>query len=165
MPYNSDIHHRRSVRLRGYDYSQAGLYFVTICVKDRVAAFGTVMDGNMYLSEKGEIAQHVWNGLPERFPYLEIDDFVIMPDHVHGILVIPFDVDMGETVMPTLGQIVRAYKAVVTRSIRVSGMPEFEWHRSYNEHVIRLRNKNELERVRQYIISNPARWQQKRGNQ
>jgi hypothetical protein len=67
--------------------------------------------------------------------------------------------------MPTLGQIVRTYKAVVTRSLRVSGMPEFEWHRSYNERVIRLRNKNELDRIRQYIISNPIRWQQKRDNQ
>src|SRR5260221_6168384 len=86
LAYNPDIHHRRSVRLKGYDYSQAGLYFVTICVKDRVAAFGTVTDGNMHLSEKGEIAQQVWNALPERFPYLEIDYFVIMPDHVHGIL-------------------------------------------------------------------------------
>ncbi len=161
MPYDPSIHHRRSVRLKSYDYSQAGLYFVTICVKQRVAVFGTVVDGNVHLSEKGEIAQQLWNGLPERFPRLEIDEFVIMPDHVHGILVIPFDINTPEIAMPTLGQIVRTYKAVSNRSIRLSGMPEFEWQRSYNEHIIRLRNKNELDRIRQYIINNPVRWQQK----
>jgi REP element-mobilizing transposase RayT len=81
-------HHRRSIRLRGYDYSQAGAYFVTICTQDRAGPFGEVVDGEMRLNDAGRMVLAVWDELPSRFPTVEVDAFVIMPNHVHGIVVI-----------------------------------------------------------------------------
>lgn len=81
------IHHRRSIRLQGYDYTQCGAYFVTICTKHNVAMFGEVVEGVMYMNEGGKIAQRLWHTLPKRFPSVELDAFVIMPNHIHGILV------------------------------------------------------------------------------
>ena len=88
MPYNSKIHHRRSIRLKGYDYSQDGLYFVTICCQNRLCRFGDVKDGKMELNQYGEIAYTEWFKLAERFANFELDVFQIMPNHIHGIIVL-----------------------------------------------------------------------------
>jgi REP element-mobilizing transposase RayT len=95
--YNSQIHHRRSIRLKGYDYSQAGLYFVTICTQDRIFRFGNIVNGEMFLNEFGQIAHNEWLKLPERFPNVEYDVFQIMPNHVHGIILL---VDVGAGFTP-----------------------------------------------------------------
>jgi REP element-mobilizing transposase RayT len=87
MPYNPN-HHRRSIRLKGYDYSQAGLYFITICCKDKVCRFGEIENGKMILNEYGQIAYDEWAKLPERYPHVSNDVFQIMPNHVHGIIVL-----------------------------------------------------------------------------
>jgi REP element-mobilizing transposase RayT len=84
--YNPNIHHRRSIRLKGYDYSQAGLYFITICCQDRFCRFGDVVEGEMVLNEYGEIAHNEWMKLTERFPNFKMDVFQIMPNHMHGII-------------------------------------------------------------------------------
>ena len=86
VPYDPEVHHRRSIRLRGYDYAQAGAYFVTICVQGRACLFGEVADGTMRLDRCGEIVARCWNELPEHYPTIELDAFVIMPNHVHGII-------------------------------------------------------------------------------
>jgi REP element-mobilizing transposase RayT len=86
MPCHPEIHHRRSVRLQGYDYSQAGLYFVTICVQNRECLFGNVSDGKMILNETGQIAYNEWVNLSERYPHVLFGVFQIMPNHVHGII-------------------------------------------------------------------------------
>jgi hypothetical protein len=86
--YDPEKHHRRSVRLKGYDYTWAGAYFVTICTWGRECLFGDVVDGTMRLSEFGQIAQSVWEELPQHYPGLELDEFVIMPNHIHGIVVL-----------------------------------------------------------------------------
>jgi putative transposase len=86
--YNPNIHHRRSIRLKGYDYSQAGLYFITICCQDRIHRFGHVANGEMKLNEFGTIAFNEWEKLPERFTNFELDVFQIMPNHMHGIIVL-----------------------------------------------------------------------------
>lgn len=88
MKYNPDIHHRRSVRLRGYDYSGTGAYFVTLCAHERECLFGELADGIMRLNPAGEIVRALWNGLPDRFPNLTTDLSVIMPNHFHGIIMI-----------------------------------------------------------------------------
>ena len=88
MPYNSIIHHRRSIRLKGYDYSQAGLYFITICVRDRKCLFGKIFDDEMQLNDFGIIAHHHWQKLQERFTNIELDVFQIMPNHIHGIIIL-----------------------------------------------------------------------------
>jgi REP element-mobilizing transposase RayT len=87
MPrYNPEIHHRRSIRLKGYDYSQAGLYFITICVQDRICLFGKVVNGNMELNEAGKIAVSCWLEIPAHFPNATLHEYVVMPNHIHGII-------------------------------------------------------------------------------
>lgn len=87
MKYSPDIHHRRSVRLRGYDYSQAGAYFVTICTQNRECLFGDIVDREMRLNDAGEMVQMVWDEIPANYPGVNIDQIVIMPNHIHGIVV------------------------------------------------------------------------------
>lgn len=86
MIYNPDIHHRRSVRLKGYDYSQAGLYFVTICTHQRLSLFGEIIGSEMMLNAAGMVAKKCWLAIPEHFPMVKLEEFVIMPNHVHGII-------------------------------------------------------------------------------
>ncbi len=91
MKYNPLIHHRRSIRLKGYDYSQAGAYFITICTKNRQRLFGEITDGEMILNEMGQIAYNEWLKTPELRPNVSLDVFVIMPNHMHGIIIINDD--------------------------------------------------------------------------
>lgn len=88
MPAHQNYPQRRSHRLQGYDYSQAGLYFITICTHGRRWMFGQVVQDQMCLNTVGSIAQAIWNTLPERFAYVELDQFVVMPNHVHGIIAV-----------------------------------------------------------------------------
>ena len=91
-PFNPDSHHRRSIRLKAYDYSTAGAYFVTIVTQERLCLFGDVTDGEAQLTNAGEMIQQIWHAIPDRFPTIEMDEFVVMPNHVHGILIIHSDV-------------------------------------------------------------------------
>ncbi len=86
MPYNPNIHHRRSIRLKGYDYSQAGLYFITICVQNRVCLFGDIVNGEMILNDAGQNANACWLNIPEHFPNVVLYEHIVMPNHVHGII-------------------------------------------------------------------------------
>jgi REP element-mobilizing transposase RayT len=88
MGYDSRRHHRRSIRLKGYDYRQAGAYFVTVCVQDRECLLGQIVDGGMWLSEAGRMVQSVWDELPAHYPGVDIDAFVVMPNHIHGIILL-----------------------------------------------------------------------------
>jgi len=179
MKLNPDRHHRRSIRLRGYDYLQSGAYFVTVCTKDRECLFGEVMDGEMRWNEAGRIVQTTWAELPSHYPGVQIDEFVVMPNHVHGIVVLSEhhgnERDVGAQFIappigiaatskgainraPTLGSVVRAFKARITTAIngirQTPGVPV--WQRNYYEHIIRA--DDDLNRIRQYIIDNPAQW-------
>ena len=160
MGYDPGKHHRHSIRLKDYDYSQPGSYFVTICVHERVETFGKVLDGVMHLNENGNTTEAVWRKLSEWFPHVELDQFVIMPNHMHGIIILTDQSSRSEKPNPPLGQIVRAYKASTARRIRVSGTPGFKWQRNYYEHISRLRHQDELDRMRHYVINNPARWRE-----
>ena len=167
MNYDPDKHHRRSIRLKGFDYRQWGAYFVTICTQNRACFLGAVAGGEMQSTNAGEIAKATWNELPARFPSLGLDAFVIMPNHIHGIIMVGaqfiapsdgFDVT-NQGVMnhaPTLGNIIRAYKAASTRLIRQAGTPDFAWQRNYYEHVVR--DEESLNHIRQYILDKPVRW-------
>lgn len=169
MPYDPNRHHRRSIRLKGYDYSQAGAYFITLCTQDRACLFGKVVNGEMRLNDAGRMVLAEWNRLPERFPHLVLDAFVVMPNHVHGILVITdpaptVGATVGATlvVAPTVGNIIGAFKSRVTveyiRGVKTSGWPPFRgrlWQRNYYEHIIR--NERALNAIRQYIMENPRR--------
>jgi len=159
-------HHRRSVRLEGYDYSQEGAYFVTVCTRGRVPFFDD--------EAVRDIAERCWSGISHHSPTVQTDEWVLMPNHLHGIVCI-----VGRGVQlnaPTkavavrgansrlslisprrseLSTIVRTYKAAVTTLCRKGGHTRFAWQRGYYEHVIR--NEAELNRARQYIVDNRLR--------
>ncbi len=88
MIYNPDENDRKTIRLKGYDYAQNGAYFVTICIKNKECISGEILDGGILLNDAGEMIQTVWNALPEHYPHVELDQFVVMPNHMHGIVVI-----------------------------------------------------------------------------
>ena len=177
VPYNPDIHHRRSTRLKGYDYSQAGAYFITIVTQGRVCLFGDVIDGEMLLNDAGEMAREVWDGMPDRFPSVEMDEFVVMPNHVHGVIFIhqPHTPTVGaslvgaQNVGPALGDMVGAYKSLTTvaygKGVREMDWPPFHkrlWQRDYYERIIR--NESEIALAREYIANNPMKWELDREN-
>jgi putative transposase len=165
---------RKSPRLQGYDYAQAGAYFVTLCTHQRTNLFGEITsDGVMLLSEEGQIAQSCWDAIPQHFPGIELDAFVVMPNHVHGILV--FDIPksghgsavslppkhheegFSKPIQGSLSTIIRSYKSIVTRTIRQTQDTEMiVWQGRFYDHVIR--NESSLNHIRQYILTNPARW-------
>ncbi len=178
MRYDPGRHHRHSLRLKGYDYAQPGAYFVTICTQDRACLFGTVVDGQMRLNEYGEIVRATWLDLPNHLPHVELDAFVVMPNHVHGIIVINDNpvgagsVGAGSEPAPTTGptrrhglpEIIRQFKTFSARRInQTRGTPGAPvWQRNYYEHVIRT--EESLHRIREYVLSNPMRWTTDREN-
>lgn len=157
MIHDEFQHHRRSIRLEGYDYAQVGAYFVTICAFHRENLFGEVENGEVKLNPFGKVVQRHWGDLSDHFPTLSLDAFVIMPNHVHGILVLD-GTRAGHRPAPTLADIVRGFKTFSAREInqmrRMSDSPV--WQRNYYDHIIR--NETALERIRCYIAENPQQW-------
>ncbi|MFA5374281.1 MAG: transposase [Dehalococcoidia bacterium] len=165
MPLETDpaIRRRRSRRLKGYDYSQAGAYFITICTHNHECMFGHISDGEMVLNDAGRIVHAVWDGLTERFPGLELDTLTVMPNHVHGIVIFVGALLAAPSTQgraspaPTLGDVMRAFKSIsairINRMMRRTGSL---WQRNYYEHVIR--GEDDLNDIRQYILDNPTRW-------
>ena len=148
MAFDSDRHHRRSVRLREYDYGTPGAYFVTICTRGRMGTLGESAGERIVLSEAGLIAESTWESLPSRFPSVQLDAFIVMPDHLHGIVAL---IRAGSPV--TLGHLIRTFKGAAARAVRVSVMSGFAWQRGYYERVVR--DERELSALRRYIEDNP----------
>jgi putative transposase len=144
---------RRSTRLRDFDYAQAGAYFVTITARNWTGAFSAVRCKTAKLTRAGEMVSAIWLSLPARFPGVTIDEFIAMPDHLHGIVLLSGAAGAMNRA-PTLGEVVRVLKAASARQLRISGFPDFAWQRNFYEHVVR--NGADLDRVRQYIRANPA---------
>jgi putative transposase len=152
------------MRLPGYDYSQTAIYHITTCTHDRECLFGEVLEGTLVLNEAGAAVQRVWVGLPLRFPQVKLDAFVVMPNHVHGIIILQASASTTATEQdaassaPTLGRVMRAFKSI--SAIRVNGVLSRSecpvWQRNYYEHVVR--GETDLHRIRQYIVDNPADW-------
>ncbi|OGC80948.1 MAG: hypothetical protein A2W07_04205 [candidate division Zixibacteria bacterium RBG_16_43_9] len=161
---DTEKHHRRSIRLNEYDYSTPGAYFITICSHKGKSIFGKILDGKISLSKFGRIVKSVWLDLPKHYPNIQLDVFVIMPNYVHGII---FIVGAGLKPAPTkypLSEIIRGFKTFSSRRINetrnMSGTPV--WQRNYYEHVVR--NEDELNCIREYILYNPLQWQFDREN-
>ena len=171
--FNPDIHHRRSIRLHSYDYSQAGAYFITLCTQKRECLFGDVVGDAMRLNDVGHRVQNVWDALPQHYSRVELDSFVVMPNHIHGIVVLndagaqfiaPNNDDGAMNRAPTIGEIIRAFKARCTHSVnQLRGTKGLSiWQRNYYEHIIR--NESSLKEIREYIANNPAQWANDREN-
>ncbi len=159
---------RVALRLPDFDYFQEGWYFITICTKRRAYLFGHIVNEEMQLNEFGEIVAATWDDLSCYNPTIKLDAFTVMPNHVHGIIVIAGSKAGGETPplqkTPTLGQILGYYKYQSTAKINALRKTASEpvWQRGYYEHVIR--DEESLNRIREYIIYNPQRWDLDREN-
>lgn len=181
----------KSARLEGYDYSAIGGYFVTICTRDRECWFGEIVRGKMQLSEIGKMARQYWQEIAQHFDNVDLDEFVIMPNHVHGVLLIfrdggrdvalrdgrdvacnvstDADTDSKNLAMSaispkpgSLGTIIRSYKSAVTRWCGKNNYPQFAWQPRFYDHIIR--NEKSLMAIRQYIYNNPVKWEIDREN-
>lgn len=176
MGYDPDIHHRRSIRLRGYDYSSAGAYFITICIQGRTCLFGDIADGVLQPNDAGRMVAEWWLKLPGKFPGITLDECVVMPNHFHGIVNIVGAPPCGSPPLystpksgrphgaaPTVGDVMDWFKTMTTnayiKGVNHAGWPPFAgrlWQRNFFERV--LRNDSELNGIREYIRSNPVNW-------
>jgi len=185
MVYNPAKHHRpfdyaqgrRSIRLKGYDYSSEGWYFITLCTLNREDLFGRIVNANMKLNENGEIVELFWNKLPERYP-IEVDEYIVMPNHFHGIINILGKDDYRKIKVGAIHELpqrdvndikvrrrmilpkmIGYFKMNSARQINklrnTSGISV--WQRNYFERIIR--DEKELNRIRLYIQNNPGKWQ------
>ena len=191
MKHDPVKHQRRLIRLRGYDYARAGAYFVTIVTKERACLFGEIVNGEMRLNQFTCIVQAAWDELVRHYQRVECDAFVVMPNHIHGIIVLVDDGgvgpnDVGAGLKPARGglgpaattraglkpaptqrglpEIIRAFKTFSARRINESRATPGApvWQRNYYEHVVR--GENELRRIREYIANNPLQWELDREN-
>jgi REP element-mobilizing transposase RayT len=181
MKYDPKIHHRRSIRLTEYNYTLAGAYFITIVTHERECLFGEITNGEMNQNKFGLIAQQMWDKLPARFRNVEMGAFVVMPNHVHGIILLDgtrrgivesatdsgdrvtryaptTDRQFGKMIPGSIPAIVRAHKSSVAYRINLMrGLRNTPiWQRNYYEHI--LRNADEANRIHLYIESNPSNW-------
>ena len=169
MSHNLAKHQRRSIRLKDYDYSQAGAYFVTLCIRNKECILGKVVDGEMMLNAYGRLVEEEWIKTADMRRNVGLDVFVVMPNHFHGILAIvdkcrgtvhraPTQEQFAKPTSGSLPTIVRYFKSAVTRRINeLRGIPyKPVWQRNYYEHVIR--NENDLNEIREYIVNNPLKW-------
>jgi len=159
---HDDLPRRRSLRLWGYDYSQTGAYFVTICAHERRCLFGGIEGAQISLSPIGEIVAGEWSASADLRRDVELDSFVIMPNHLHGILLLGRS-EAAAAARP-LGAVIRGFKAATTRAVFAAGhsLQHPLWQRNYYEHIIR--NEESLEAIRAYIADNPAKWADDRQN-
>lgn len=179
LPYNSEMHHRRSIRLKHYDYSQTGFYFITLCVQNKESLFGEIIENKMTLNAAGEMIEKEWLTLQKRFTHIDSHEYVVMPNHLHAIIevgaaqMIPLHANNGqpegfpsidENAKNTLSDIIGAFKSITTveyiRGIKTSSWQNFEgklWQRNYWEHIIR--NEQSFNDIAQYIVNNPQNWE------
>ena len=164
---------RRSIRLQGYDYSQSGMYFVTICAYQKSCMFGHIRDGSMEVNALGLIVEDCWRQIAQVRSNVELDDFIVMPNHVHGIIAIINEettgfcngkaqrakAPKGKLSSGSLGVIVGQFKRAVTihHKLLHRRVEHHIWQRNIYEHIIR--NENSLNEILQYIVANPAKWQ------
>ena len=175
MIYNSQKHHRRSIRIPGYDYAQEGWYFITICTYQREKLFGEIINKNIKLNKYGKIVYDEWIKSSKIRHEIEINEFIIMPNHLHGIIkIIGNNCGRGyRPVAPTntygviipsgpypksIGSLIAGFKSSATKQINIIRQTPGSriWQRNYWEHIIR--DEKDLNRIRQYIINNPLKW-------
>ncbi len=144
---------RKKLRLNEYDYSSEGLYFITICVDNFRLKFGEIQDGYIVLNDLGKYVKNSWMNISIFYPNLEIHEFVIMPNHLHGIIEIwDYKDDIN------IGKAIKGFKSVVTKYYREKGLGKKLWQRGFHDHIIR--NQDSLSKIRTYILENPVKWEE-----
>ena len=192
MKFDPQEHHRRSIRLKGYDYTQPGAYFVTMVTFQREDLFREIVDCEMRLTWTGKLVKREWERLPHRFPHIQLDEFIVMPNHIHGLILIidpargtaanneeedlkitrcapanrapTHREQFGKPVRGSIPTIIRSFKSAVSLRVNRSrfSLGAPVWQRNYFERVVR--DQSELERIRAYIHQNPAQWAENREN-
>ena len=174
--YNPNLHHRRSIRLRGYDYSQPGAYFITLCTQNRECLFGNVVDEKMILNDAGKMIEKWYFEFQKKFSVIQCDQYIIMPNHMHFIIInVGADLGVcpentgehnlkGEHIGSPLRDIIRWFKTMTTneyiRNVKNNEWKPFNgklWQRNYYQHI--TRNEQELKKIGDYIINNPLKWE------
>ncbi|WP_035258711.1 transposase [Desulfatirhabdium butyrativorans] len=169
MKFDPAIHHRRSIRLHGYDYSKKGAYFITTCTHHQECLFGEIVDGEMRLNDVGKIVADEWMKTATIRHEIELDNWMVMPNHFHAIFLITNSVSMSKgrgdrPVAPTgpqprsVGAVIAGFKSAVTKRVNdLENTPGRKlWQRSYWEHIVR--NETELHQLRKYVQNNPKQW-------
>ncbi len=157
----------KSTRLKEWDYSSLGYYFITICAKNHECVFGEILEGEMILSKIGEIVAEEWQKIEQIRPNIKLDEWIIMPNHLHGIIIIRDETKNDTSVETTrrvvstlkpnsLGSIIGQFKSVSTKRIHAMGYNKFAWQPRFYDHIIR--NEKSLEKIREYIHFNPLKW-------
>lgn len=187
MPYNPKIHHRRSIRLKGYDYSQSGLYYITLSVKNMVCMFGEIVDHQMILNDAGRMIEKWFHELENKYPDIKCGEFVVMPNHFHCIIEnngngnpnmkektgttwkMGEEGEEGEHVGSPVRSVVQWFKTMTTneyiRGVKTMGWKRFDgklWHINYWEHIIRTQQS--FDSISSYILENPKNWNTDRLN-
>lgn len=147
---------RNSLRHPDYDYAQAGAYFVTICTHQQSHYFGTIHNDKMHVNTWGNIAHDIWLKIPQHFSSVKIDTHIIMPNHMHGIVILTEDGKIK------FGTVVGSYKSAVSKHINVAHNPEKHiiWQRGFYDHIVQ--HEREYQNIQKYIMANPARWREDR---
>ena len=173
MSYDPNVHHRHSLRLKGYDYAAPGAYFITVCTQDKTPRFGRIVDTDMHLNAAGRMVKSVWTTIPERFRDIETEIHTVMPNHFHALVILgaswmaanPVHDDdcASASPPPALGEIVGAFKSITTHEyivgVKTKGWASFDkrlWQRNYWEHIIR--SQESLAKIQAYIENNPRTW-------
>jgi REP element-mobilizing transposase RayT len=174
-----------STRLPGWDYTNPGYYFVTICIRDHQTLFGEIAEDLVRLSPLGEIARQFWRFIPDHFPNSSLDEFIIMPNHVHGIVILhptivetqhPVetqhaaslqdanlpDLHPSQPASGSLSALIRSYKSAVKKWANENNYPHFTWQPRFYDHIVR--DEKSLQNIRAYIRNNPAQWHLDRDN-
>lgn len=167
---SNPVNNRQSMRLKNYDYSSTGAYFVTILSYERTNIFGRVRESSVVLNDLGRVVKNAWELIPDHFNEFELDSYVIMPNHLHGIIHIQNekhykDLTYNQFQQPTrksVSTVIQAFKATVTREARKESMAYHVWQRNFYEHVIRT--DKELYKCQEYIQNNPLKWTLDRNN-
>jgi len=172
MEKRKNLHRRKSIRLKGYDYSTPRYYFVTICTHKRENILGEINNGILSLTTLGKLAEYTWYDLPNHNSHIGLDEFVVMPNHIHGIIIIQNNDIVGAGSEPTptitirhgLPEIIRQFKTFsahrINKKRQMKGYPV--WQRNYYEHIIR--GDKELYQIRKYILDNPNKWDSDKEN-
>ncbi len=205
MPYNPEIHKKQSIRLKGYDYTREGLYFITICVQNRECLFGKIENGEMELNDIGIMADKYWIEIPNHYPQVTLHEHIVMPNHIHGIIEIignrhdvgichddagichdgvgichgkslqdttdnivgtchgmslqqPHERQFAKPIAGSVSTIINQYKSAVKRWCNKNNCEYFQWQPRFHDHIIR--NEQSYETISNYIINNPAKWQE-----
>ena len=152
MNINKIENSRRSIRISEFDYHKEGAYFITICAYHRKCLFGSIHDETMHLSNIGKQIKTNWECIPDHFPNAELNEYVIMPNHMHGII----SIMDGSYQSKTIGTIIGQFKGSVTSWVRANTNIHDLWQRNYYEHVIR--DERDYQRIAEYIEGNPSQW-------